>query len=66
VSAAHGNVVAKGKCIGEQIQSGKAILHETVSLVVGLIRSISPDCLHEKATPYGIGAEGIERNLSEE
>ena len=38
----------------EQIQSGKALLHETVCLVVGLIRSISPDRLRDEPTPYGI------------
>src|SRR6266705_4270912 len=32
-------LVAKGKCTGEQTQPGKEILHETVSLLVGLIRS---------------------------
>src|SRR5580765_681513 len=32
-------LVAKGKCSVEQIQGGKEILHETVSLLVGLIRS---------------------------
>ena len=44
-------LVAKGKCSVEQIQGGKEILHQTVSLLVGLIRSISPDRLGEE--PFG-------------
>jgi four helix bundle protein len=47
-------LVAKGKCTVEQIQGGKAILHETVCLVVGLIRSLSPDRLGEEPSPYGV------------
>jgi len=45
-------LVAKGKCNPEQVQSGKALLHETVSLLIGLIRSISPDRLGEEPLPY--------------
>jgi four helix bundle protein len=45
-------LVAKGKCTTEQIQSGKELLHETVSLLVGLIRSIDPDRLGEEAVEY--------------
>jgi len=47
-------LVAKGKCTVEQIQPGKEILHETVSLLVGLIRSIAPDRLGEEPTEYRI------------
>ena len=46
-------LVAKGKCSIEQIQSGKATLHETVSLIIGLIKSLSPDRLREESWPYG-------------
>ena len=51
-------LVAKGKCTPEQIYRGKQILHETVSLLVGLIRSISPERLREEAPVYGAGAPG--------
>jgi len=49
-------LVAKGQCPAEQILSGKAILYEMVCLVVGLIRSISPDRLGEEPIPYAIPA----------
>jgi four helix bundle protein len=52
-------LVAKGKCTGEQIQGGKEILHETVSLLVGLIKSISTDRLGEEPLAYG-GSTGIQ------
>src|SRR6266550_3215087 len=45
-------LVAKGKCMAEETQSGKEILHETVSLLVGLIRSIAPDRLGEEPIEY--------------
>jgi len=45
-------LVAKGKCTAEQIQSGKALLHETVCLLVGLIRSAAPDWLGEDPAEY--------------
>jgi four helix bundle protein len=51
-------LVAKGKCSVEQIQGGKEILHETVSLLVGLIRSISPDRLGEEPLTYRTSTEG--------
>src|SRR5438093_653010 len=38
-------LVAKGKCTLEQVEGGKQLLHETVSLLVGLSKSISPDRL---------------------
>ena len=45
-------LVAKRKCTAEQIQNGKEILHETVSLLIGLIKSISPDRLGEEPVEY--------------
>lgn len=45
-------LVAKGKCTAEQTQCGKEILRETVSLLVGLIRSIAPQRLREEAAEY--------------
>jgi len=45
-------LVAKGKCTTEQTQIGKALLHEVVCLLVGLIRSISPDRLRDEPLPY--------------
>ena len=41
----------------EQIQPGKALLHETVALSIGLTRSIAPDRLGEEALAYGAAAE---------
>jgi four helix bundle protein len=40
-------LVANGKCAEEEIQAGKGLLHETVSLLVGLVRRIAPDRLGE-------------------
>ena len=51
-------LVAKGKCTAEQTQSGKEILHETVSLLVGLIRSIAPQRLGEEPGEYRILNQG--------
>jgi len=45
-------LVAKGKCSTEQILDGKALLHETVSLLFGLVRSLSPERLREDSPPY--------------
>ena len=50
-------LVAKGKCTAEQTQSGKQILHGTVSLLVGLVRSIAPDRLGEESLHYRISTE---------
>jgi four helix bundle protein len=47
-------LVAKGKCTTEEIQKGKEILNETVSLLVGLIKSISPDRLGEEPVDYRV------------
>src|SRR2546428_290886 len=49
-------LVAKGKCTVEQIQPGKEILHETVLLLVGLVRSIAPDRLGEAPIEYRISS----------
>ena len=46
-------LVAKGQRTADQIQSGKGILSETVCLVVGLIKSLAPDRLHEEQAAYG-------------
>lgn len=55
-------LVAKGKCTVEEIQSGKGLLHEVVSLLVGLIRSIAPDRLGEEALAYLTSAERAEQD----
>jgi four helix bundle protein len=46
-------LVAKGKCVAEQIAAGKQILVEVVSLLIGLTRSISPNRLGEEPVAYG-------------
>jgi len=50
-------LVAKGKCMAEETQSGKERLHQTVSLLVGLIRSIAPDRLGEEPIEYRTSTE---------
>lgn len=50
-------LVAKGKFTADQVREGKAVLHETVSLLVGLIRSISPERLGEEPLPYRTAGE---------
>ncbi|MBX3745083.1 MAG: four helix bundle protein [Verrucomicrobiae bacterium] len=45
-------LVAKGELSSEQVREGKALLHETVCLLVGLIRSLSPGRLGEELPPY--------------
>jgi four helix bundle protein len=45
-------LVAKGKCTSDHTQEGKRLLHETVSLLIGLSKSIAPDRLGEEGTPY--------------
>ncbi len=50
-------LVAKGKCTAGQIEAGKGILLEVVALLIGLIRSISPDRLGEEAVAYRTSAE---------
>jgi four helix bundle protein len=50
-------LVAKRKCTAEEVQAGKQILLEVVALLIGLIRSISPDRLGEEPVPYRTSAE---------
>jgi hypothetical protein len=50
-------LVAKGRCTVEDVESGKEILRETVSLLVGLIRSISPDRLGEEPGEYKVSGD---------
>jgi four helix bundle protein len=45
-------LVAKGKCAPDEVTRGKEILHETVCLLVGLIRRIAPERLGEEALEY--------------
>jgi four helix bundle protein len=49
-------LVAKGKCTVEQIEEGKRLLQETVSLLIGLTRSVAPGRLGEDAPLYQTGA----------
>jgi four helix bundle protein len=51
-------LVANGKRTSEQVREGKALLLETVSLLVGLIRRISPDRLGEDPVPYRTSNHG--------
>ena len=50
-------LVAKGKCTREETDGGKILLRETVALLVGLVKSISPDRLHEEGVAYRVGDE---------
>jgi len=45
-------LVAKGRCTVEQVEEGKRILQETVSLLIGLTKSVSPGRLGEEPPPY--------------
>ena len=40
-----------------ELDAGKPLLKDIVSLLVGLIRSNSPDRLHEEAVEYRVGGE---------
>jgi four helix bundle protein len=40
-----------------ELDAGKTLLKDIVSLLVGLIRSNSPDRLHEEAVEYRVGGE---------
>jgi len=51
-------LVAKGRCSEVEVESGKEVLRETVSLLVGLIKSVSPGRLGEEAVEYRIAGEG--------
>lgn len=48
-------LVARGLCTAERIQAGKGLLGEVVSLLIGLVRSISPDRLGEEPLGYRTG-----------
>ena len=50
-------LVAKGEFTPDQVRDGKALLCEVVSLLVGLIRSISPDRLGEYSASYRTSSE---------
>jgi four helix bundle protein len=45
-------LVAKGQLTTDEIREGKALLREIVCLLVGLIRSLSPERLGEEPMPY--------------
>lgn len=53
-------LVAKAECTVDQVETGKAMLHEIVSLLVGLIKSIAADRLGEEPAPYRTFLEGGE------
>lgn len=46
-------LVAKGKFARERTEKGKQLLSETVSLLIGLSKSIAPHRLGEETPPYG-------------
>jgi four helix bundle protein len=50
-------VVAKGFLGGTEVADGKTRLVGIVSMIVGLIRSNSPDRLHEEPAAYRVGGE---------
>lgn len=50
-------LVAKGRAAEAEIDPGKQLLHRVVSLLVGLIRSNSPDRFREDEVPYRVGKE---------
>ena len=57
-SAAALDVLAAKGCLTEQeIEGGKQILHSVVSMLVGLIKSNSPDRLHEEPAEYRLGTQ---------
>jgi len=59
-------LVAKRKCTAEEVQAGKEILLEVVALLIGLIRSISPDRLGEEPVAYRSSAEAGKGELERE
>jgi len=48
-------ILIKGLLSDAELDQGKALLKDIVSLLVGLIRSNSPDRLHEGAVAYRAG-----------
>ena len=53
-------LVAKKRATAAQVEHGKELLHRIVSTLVGLIRSNSPDRLHEEPGRYRVEGEGKE------
>jgi four helix bundle protein len=49
--------VAQRLVAESEIEHGKDLLHQTVSMIVGLIRSNSPDRLHEEIAVYRVGED---------
>ena len=58
-------LVAKGQCTVEEIQQGKEVLRDTVSLIIGLVRRISPDRLGEEPGDYRISPGGEQEQEQE-
>ena len=50
-------LIAKGKATEAEVEPGKQLLRRVVSLLVGLIRSNSPDRFYEDEVPYRVGRE---------
>ena len=50
-------LVAKGKCAADQVHEGKALLREIASMLIGLIKSLSPDRLGEEPLQYRVGEQ---------
>lgn len=50
-------LVAKGQCTVEEIQKGKEVLREAVSLIIGLVRSLDPARLGEEPVEYQISPD---------
>ncbi len=50
-------LVAKGKATEVEVEHGKQLLRRIVSLLVGLLRSNSPDRFREDEIPYRVGTE---------
>lgn len=53
-------LVAKKRATAAQVEHGKEHLHRIVSTLVGLIRSNSPDRLHEEPASYRVKGKGKE------
>jgi four helix bundle protein len=50
-------LVAKSRATEADVEPGKLMLRRVVALLVGLIRSNSPDRFHEEPAPYRVGGE---------
>ena len=53
-------VLIKGLITEAELEEGKMLLRDIVSMLVGLIRSNSPDRLHEEAVGHRTGIEAAE------